>query len=336
LVPHVHYGPFGNLGGSALPAYLSRHFERKLGAQTFVFHPMVTHDMNPVHSGQSHQFAGKFEKLLASANDYSPKGFIAEKQVGEVGMAAFGFGKNAFLSFTRAPHSTEDFDLGAGLALRNLALRRFEDALIVDRHNSLTDGAMYDVGSDVYNRYVDAVDGLSPGKPVALSLGVASDALSDFTLQQGIGGAGLKVAVFGFGKKRACLVWVDGNNATPEFREQVKKRLLPHRFDFVDLFTTDTHAVNTIGGIHNPLGANLDSGLLLERIASVAKRAEKDVEPVSAAFVTARTPVSVLGIQRQSELVSTINAIVSVAKIAAPVMFLLSLVLVILAFIFVV
>ncbi len=336
LVPHVHYGPFGNLGGSALPAYLSLHFQKKTGANTFVFHPMVTHDMNPVHSGQSHQFARVFESLLASAPKGASRGFMSKTRVGEVGMAACGFGKNAFLTFTRAPHSTEDFDLAAGLALRNLALRRFDDALVVDRHNSLTDGAMYDVGSDVYNRYVDAILGLAPGKAASLSLGTASDSLADFTVAQGIGGGGLKAAVFGFGKKRACIVWVDGNNATPDFRDKVRARLSRLRFDFVDLFTTDTHAVNTIGGIHNPVGANLDADLLLNRIEKVVLQAERDVEPVSAAFSTRRISVSVLGIQRQSQLVSTINAIVSVAKIAAPVMFLLSLVLVLLAFLYLV
>ena len=140
LVPHVHYGPFGNLGSSRIPAELSDHFKKRLGAEAFVFHGLVNHDMNLVHSAQIDAVALQFEKMVRSAGGYSAKGFLDARRVEENHVAALGFGRNAFLSLTRAPYSTEDFDLSAGLALRNLALSRFDNALVVDRHNSLTNG----------------------------------------------------------------------------------------------------------------------------------------------------------------------------------------------------
>lgn len=330
LAPHVHFGPFGNLGGSAFPAYLAKRLKKTFGAETFVFHPLVTHDLNPVHSNQAARLGKECEALVSSMNTFSPKGFICEKSVRENQVAAMGFGKKAFFSITRAPHSTEDFELSVGVALRNLALKRFDDAVVVDRHNSLTDGAMYDVGSDVYYGYADAIAAITPGASGALSLGVASDGLSDFSVEQGIGGAGLKVAVLGFGKKRACIVWVDSNNSLPKFRDAVRETL--KGFDFVDVFTSDTHSVNTVGGIHNPLGAHHRHQELLDRIQRCVAEAEKDVTPVSADVSTRRVTMAVLGIQRQAELVSTVNAIVSVAKIVAPVVFFLALALVVFAF----
>ncbi|MBI4361003.1 DUF2070 family protein [Candidatus Micrarchaeota archaeon] len=330
LVPHVHFGPFGNLGGSAFPAVLSKRLKRVFGAETFVFHPLVTHDLNPVHSNQATHLGKECEALVSSLASFSPKGFIAESQVRENQVGVMGFGRKAFFSITRAPHSTEDFELSVGVALRNLALRRFDDALVVDRHNSLTDGEMYDVGSDVYYAYADALSALEPEAEGVLSLGVSSDALEDFSLEQGHGAGGMKVAVLGFGRKKACVVWVDANNALPSFRDAVRERL--KEFGFVDLFTSDTHSVNTVGGIHNPLGAHPRHQELLDRISACVARAEKDVEPVSAALSSRRVSLSVLGIQRQAELVTTVNAIVSVAKIVAPVMFFLALVLVFFAF----
>lgn len=332
LVPHVHFGPFGNLGGSAFPAVLSKRLQKKFGAETFVFHPLVTHDLNPVHSNQAALLGRKCVALVSSMKSFSRTGFLAENRVRENQVAVMGFGKKAFFSITRAPFSTEDFELAAGLALRNLALKNFDDALVVDRHNSLTDGEMFDVGSDVFYGYADAVSALEPRPGGFLSLGVASDGLSDFSLEQGIGGGGLKVAVLGFGKKRACVVWVDANNILPSFRDAVRASLKGFDFDFVDVFTSDTHSVNAVGGIHNPLGAHPRHAELLDRISRCVQEAVADVEPVSAQLSCKRISLSVLGIQRQAELVSTVNAIVSVAKIVAPVMFFLALVLVLFAF----
>ncbi len=331
LVPSIHYGPFGNLGSSRLPALFSDRFREAFSAEAFTFHGLVNHDLNLVHSAQGQKVAREFEDLVRSAKSYSSQGFLDQRREGENQVAALGFGKSAFISITRAPHSTEDFDLAAGLALRNLALRRFDDALVVDRHNSLTNGEMFDVGSDVYHRYVDAVQALDVRPGGALRLGVAADALPAYSISEGIGGAGLKVAVLALGKKKACIVLVDGNNALPEFRAEVLERLKRFRFDLVDLYTSDTHSVNTIGGIHNPVGARLDRTVLLDRIESAVRQALEDMEPVKAAMATRRIDVSVLGVQRQAELLSTINAIVSVAKIVAPLVFIISLGLVLLA-----
>ncbi|MBI5226224.1 DUF2070 family protein [Candidatus Micrarchaeota archaeon] len=331
LVPSIHYGPFGNLGSSRLPAVLSDHFKKELHAEAFVFHGLVNHDMNLVHSAQGENVAHEFERLVKSASNFSASGFLDSKAVGENQVAALGFGRNAMLCITRAPYSTEDFDLATGLALRNLAYRQFDDALVVDRHNALTNGEMYDVGSDVYNRYVDAVAALRPHTGQPLSLGVWSNPMNDFSINDGIGAMGLKVAIIGYGKATACVVLVDGNNAQPAFRETVCKRLQGYGFDFVDFFTSDSHSVNSIGGVHNPVGARVDQAKLLDAIEAAVVNALDDLEPVSAALVSKRVSVAVMGIQRQAELLSTINAIVSVAKVAAPLVFLVSLGLVLLA-----
>ncbi len=331
-VPHVHYGPFGTLGGSRLPQVLSERIRQKYKADALVFHGLVNHDMNPLHADQCEKISEEVEKLVQSASGFSSKGFLCGKQIAENQVCALGFGNSAFISITRAPYSTEDFDLGAGMALRNLALGKFQNAVVVDRHNSLTNGEMFDVGTEVYNNYADAIASLAKKNEGPLKVGVWSNPLGEFTPKDGIGGAGLKVAVMGFGAKRACIVLVDGNNATPPFRQKVLDSLKKHEFDFVDLFTTDTHAVNTIGGIHNPVGARLDEGSLLTYIGIAVENALADMEPVSAAVATKRIAVPVMGIQRQTELVSTINAIVSVAKVIAPIVFLLSLLLVFLAF----
>ncbi len=334
FAPHIHFGPFGSLGGSEFPAKLKESYSSRHNATIFAFHCLVTHDVNPLHARQFEQVEKIYDRMLSRAEGFVSTGSLSQARRRENRVSAMAFGKSALFSITRAPYSTEDFDLSAGFVLRSLALKNFDDALIVDRHNAITNGDMFDVGSPEFERFEETIGSLGPGKTGALSLGTASDGLENATGPQGIGKGGLNVAVLGFGKKRACIILVDGNNALPEFREKVLARVGKYGFDFVDLFTTDTHAVNTIGGIHNPLGAHTPPDLL-DRIDAAVAAAVKNVEPVEAAFMTERADVSVLGMKRQTELVSTVNAIVSVAKILAPAALVVSFLLVILALLWV-
>ena len=158
-------------------------------------------------------------------------------------------------------------------------------------------------------------------------MGVAFDSLSDFTLAQGIGKAGLRVAAFQIGKKKFCIVLIDANNAHPTFRMHIREALAPMGFEFVDVFTTDSHAVNVVGGVHNPLGCSVSSHQLAGRISDAVRRALADMEPVSAKSASSRIKIHVLGANRTSEMVSTISSVIAIIRIIGPVILVLSLVL---------
>ena len=334
FVPHLHFGPFGTLGGSEFPAKIFEAFEKRYRVPSFTFHPLVTHDVNPLHASQFSDVEKTFESLIRKPKTWHKKGFLDFAARRENQVAAFGFGDDAFISISRAPFSTEDFDLSAGFILRSIAQKCFGEALVVDRHNAITNGDMFDVGSPEFERFEQAVGALKQKPKEPLNLGVAHDDLADIPREKGIGRAGLNVAVLSFGNKKECVVLIDGNNALPGFRKAVQDRLKKFGFSFVDLFTTDTHSVNTIGGIHNPLGAHTPPDLL-DRIENATRLALSDLEPVEAAMATTRASLSVLGINRQTELVSTVNAIVSIAKILAPVALIISFLLVFFALVLV-
>ena len=48
VTPYVHYGPFGNLGGSEFSHLIAEAIDEAHKSRTFVFHGTVTHDLNPV------------------------------------------------------------------------------------------------------------------------------------------------------------------------------------------------------------------------------------------------------------------------------------------------
>jgi len=327
IVPYVHFGPFGNLGGSEFPALLTAGVERRFGGKAFVFHGTVNHDFNPVYSSSvSILERGVFE-AIGGESHYSDRAALLSSHAGLSSLNGISFGNGSFLLASRAPSSSEDIDLSVGTALRyKLEARGFGKSIIADAHNSITDGAMFEIGSPEYFQFESAVDALEKPDAGRLRVGAASNGLKEFTSRQGVGGAGLHVAVVEAGGGRACVVLFDGNNLQPEFRSRLLNELKPYKFDYCEVATTDTHSVNTINGTHNPVGLNADREILVRAVHECVRAALKDLEDCEASVDVTRVPLSVFGAKRQSELITAINSVISIAKIVAPVILVLSIV----------
>ncbi|NUN11926.1 DUF2070 family protein [Candidatus Micrarchaeota archaeon] len=325
IIPGIHFGPFGNIAGSETPAIIQDYFnERKI--QTFTFHSTVNHDWNPVHSSEVNKLIPAIEKNLKKKG--SSKGAFFTSTEGKVKLFGLSIEKTAIATLTRAPESTEDIDYSIGLALKNKLLTKgWSDALLIDRHNSITDGYIFEVGSKEFYEYEGAVSKvIKPKKHEKLAFGIAVSESRELDAFKGIARTGIRVAVIKTGVKTACVILIDGNNIIPEFRNKVVEKF-HKKFDFIDVFSTDSHAVNTISGIHNPIGKNNPDEVINE-IERLIPLAVEDVEPCEASFFNELIELNVLGANRQSELQSTINSIVAIAKIIAPAILIISILLV--------
>ncbi|MFA6330235.1 MAG: DUF2070 family protein [Candidatus Micrarchaeia archaeon] len=338
VVPLVHFGPVGTLGGSEYPALISSELSDQLGGTHFVFHGTVTHDFNPVFSSSHVHISQKAAELLGNAKGYSQEATAWESKDGKTRVFMLSMGKDsqAFAALTRAPYKTDDINISLGFSVRNLILSKgFSHAIVVDMHNSSGTESDMTAGGSAYYELEDAIHDLSVQAKGKLQMGVSFDSLSEFTPAQGIGKAGLRVAVFQIGRKKFCIVLIDANNAHPTFRMHILESLSAMGFDFVDIFTTDSHAVNVVGGVHNPLGCSVSSHQLVHRIYAAVERAAADLEPVSAKSSSCRIKIHVLGANRTSEMVSTINSVIAILRIIGPVILALSLVLAFIALLFV-
>ncbi|HEV8290099.1 MAG TPA: DUF2070 family protein [Candidatus Norongarragalinales archaeon] len=332
LVPHVHYGPVGNMGGSEWPHLLSKIFQEKHDCPALVFKGTAGHDYNPVYSSDAQMIARELEQCLKQATRKTSNASFIKGNAGPCEAFGLEFDNKSFVSISRAPEHTDDIDAALGVALRNAILAKgFNDSTIIDRHNSAFEVPSMAAGSEEFFQALDSVNALTQQQKGRIELGIATDPLKQFTASQGIGKAGLKIAVLQIGKARACMVLLDANNSTPQFRESVLQRLKKFRFTHCDIFTTDTHAVNSISGVHNPLGSQPNSHALVNVIEETVAKALRDVEPVRVGMGTRRVKIDVMGSRRSSELLSTVGAIVSVAKIVAPAMFLAALALALLS-----
>ncbi|MBD3210859.1 DUF2070 family protein [Candidatus Micrarchaeota archaeon] len=318
VTPYVHFGPFGNLGGSEFSYLLAKEIDKKYKSRTFVFHGTVTHDLNPVSSSEITKILGAVDASLKDARFRKAKVSFSEGRSEECSSQALLVDDAALIGLSRAPHVTEDINFGLGLAMMFQAEKQVRNAMLVDQHNAETgDITSFEPGSKAGFNYLAAVNSALSRKPEGkpLMLGVASRRPDSDVL----GKAGIKVAVFS-SSPEYVVVLIDSNGITPEFKNKIEQNIkklgkeLKHDFA-VGVFTTDTHQTNIIRGVLNPLK---EEEYILEAIESAAREAVADMQEATFFSDKKWIDINVLGAKQSIEVVSTVNSIVAVAKITLP------------------
>ena len=334
VIPYVHFGPFGNLGGSEFSALLSDAIGQKYNTQAFVFHGTATHDLNPSSSDEISAVLGACEDCMRGAKYSSCSVSLLNGRKEECFSETLLFNDSAFVSVSRAPQVTEDINFGLDSMLMAESEKKVEMAAVIDQHNAETgEVTSFEPASEVGYKYMEAIkDALEKAgqktKKNPLSIGTSIKSVkSNF-----VGNAGVRVAAIS-SDPISVLILVDSNGVTPEFREKIlaeakaigaakKKNIQPI------LFTTDTHQLNAVRGVLNPL-SEADGGITLSAIKEAVGEAIDDMQP--AKFYSAKKwfVIKVLGAKQSIEIISTVNSIVAVAKIIVPLLLVISILLIV-------
>ena len=320
VVPYIHYGPFGNLGGSEFTWKIADALQKEYG-NVFVFHGTTTHDFNPVASSEIGRVVGACQRALRKLKPSPARMSFSSCRVGTVKAQAFRINDSAFISYSRAPLTTEDVNLGLGLALMEKARKYCSSAAVVDEHNSETgDISSVEVGSPIGFEMLDATEKLfgQRGAQTPFLFGCAAKEVA----LDNLGRNGLKLALFSQGKKMNALLLADSNGITPEFREAVAELLqsLGKECGYActgEVMTTDTHQINTVKGVLNPLG-NEKKGEMMMAVRKLFYEANGKLEIVKFASAEERFKIKVFGTGQSAEISSTINAVIAVLRLALP------------------
>jgi len=320
VVPYIHFGPFGNLGGSEFTWMIASALSHGKKS-VFVFHGTATHDFNPVSSGEISKVVAACRLAQAKLKLEAAKMAFATCRVGTVRAMAYQINDSALVSFSRAPRTTEDINLGLGLALMEKAKRCFRSVGVIDEHNAETgDISSVEVGSPIAFEMLDAAGKLfeKKGKQSPFKFGCASGSIAVET----IGKNGIKLALFTQGKKMNALLLVDSNGIVPAFRSELIELLsaLGSECGYLckgEVMTTDTHQINTVKGVLNPLGAE-SRGDVMMAVRQLFRQAEGKLEKVKFGSAEERFRIKVFGAGQSAEIASTINAAVAILRLALP------------------
>jgi len=205
------------------------------------------------------------------------------------------------------------------LALRNHAEKFVGKAVIIDAHNSET-GELTNVesGSPLVFSYQKAIENAfqRKGRYGDLKLGTSTFYPRLHTL----GSAGVKLALFENRGKKFCLLLIDANGITPGFRSKILHALREIGVNG-EVCTTDTHSVNVVKGVINPIGERMsdyDVELFVQDIIDAIRNAEKNMSKVKFGVESRTIEIDVFGPKKATELVGTANSIAAVLKWVAP------------------
>jgi putative membrane protein len=319
-VPSVHPGPFKNVGSSLLPSMLKGALEKKLGCVACVPHGLFGHELDLASQVQNQKI---IKHVTAAANFEVSEGKASpfvEIDNGAATASCQIFGKNAFISFTLAPKTTEDLPEELGLFVREEAEKRgLECCIIVNSHNSI-DGIVDPQWAldALKNVAVVCLERAVALKRAPFEVGAASVMPEGFSLKDGMGPGGISVVTVKVGEQKTAYVVIDGNNMVSGLREKIVSTIQSIGIDEGEVFTTDTHAVNAVvlskRGYH-PVGDAMDHKKLVGYIKRAAVESLSSLEHVNVGCrVVTVQAVKVIGEERLKTLCLLVEKTLQRAK----------------------
>lgn len=330
VTPYVHFGPFGNLGGSEFSYLICDAISSRFGAKSLVFHGSVTHDLNPVSTSQMDVILDSIDSMRKNSKYSQSDTSLVVGSFEEAKSYLLKVGNSSLVSVSRAPHTTEDINFGLGLSLINLAKKNFDSVMLVDQHNSETgEITSFEPGSVIgYNYHMAIEDSLKKAqksKNCPLKVGYSE---SGVLKSSSIGSAGIKVVSIST-DPISVIILIDSNGVSPQFKDQLDRSALDAakslNLSVVPMLcTTDTHQLNNVRGVLNPLK---EEGETLSLVSSLVKKSLSDMVPSTSFASSSWVDVKVIGAKQSIELISTVNSIVAISKFILPLILLASLLL---------
>jgi putative membrane protein len=317
IVPSVHPGPFGMLGGSDLPRKLTEKLKDVSNA-VLVPHGSGTHDLNLSSSDEKEKIADNVKQLLEKVK-YSNNASRFIRLSDHMEVCAQVFGNGILLIHTSSPHPTDDVDYSTGSALREkVSSSTGKDTLFIDAHNCAEKGVgcVY-FGSKKSHELID-LTGKAAQKGIEnmkedIKIGYAQK--TGYESEKGIGNSGIQILVVQTNEQKVAYILFDGNNMIKGLREEIIKAV-NDLVDDAEVLTTDNHVVNaTIGGF-NPVGLRMDKKNLIKDVRALVKNALNDLEEVEVGMITDYAKdISVFGHENVARLSSTMNSTIAILRI---------------------
>ncbi|MCW6160049.1 MAG: DUF2070 family protein [Candidatus Micrarchaeales archaeon] len=332
FVPWIHYGPVGTLGGSSFPYLLERYVQSKYKTHSMIMHSAVNEDNNPLSSSQVVPLKKAIERAVANGKRITGENtrisFVKRSHNG-ANVSILSINNVSLVTFTRAPNVTEDISAGARRVFKELLESGGSEAILIDAHNCRYESAPKEEldgvtsGSRFLNDYISAIKSRreKPETAKKLEIGVASvDIYNELHRPKDLAIGNMNVAIFRFNRSQRAIIQFNSNNMLPTFRESVIAHVRQHYGIEAELYTSDTHAVNSIRDDQsNVLGRHTSAAAVIPFIDRAIDSALADVEHVDAYYgkeTIKRFMIWGPGVRERA--FATINSVMSMAKVLVP------------------
>ena len=291
VLPDIHPGPFGMVGGSNLPYVLYEKFAKR----ALIMHSVSDHSLN-IPSGR------EVERYVAGLGRHEiiDSGGICSEPVqhrqGDATATAIAFGRSAVLMLSLAPKGMDDVPQNIKGGLEAHARRLgFENLMVIDCHNAMGKHIGDADRADMLSAGTKCLHSLKGKDQHEFAAGYANMSLDSAELGQ----AGLAALVICTQSGNSyAIAWADSNNMENSLRERIISAVKVVKV--LEVCTSDTHATsgkNTKEGYFS-LGSTAGSP---EQIASayaeLCKAAAMDAGACRFDLAFATSEIKVMGAQ---------------------------------------
>ncbi len=330
VVPMLHYGVMGNIGGSSFPSLLEKYGNQKYRLATFVMHTAVNEDFNPASAWQLPRLKGALDQLLRSAKPAPSSMSYSEGRCGASKAVELSFGNVSIVSFTRAPRVTEDISPEAAVLFRHMLAGRCKNIVLLDAHNSRYESAPAEelegirFNSRYMEEYVGAIKRLKRlHHSKRAEIGFAStDIYGHLHGNRDIARGNLNVALFRFNSFTYAMLLFNANNMKPSLRSEIVSHARRAYGIEAEVFTTDTHAVNSISlNASNVLGRETRFSEIREAINSCMETALAAIQECPVGYSeTLIKKFMIWGRNSRERMLAVLGTVSVIAKVIIPIL----------------
>ncbi|MEM4743614.1 MAG: DUF2070 family protein [Ignisphaera sp.] len=243
LVPEIHFGPFRNVGSSAVP-HMFDQLTRNTNIVPLVFHGAGSHERNIVSSNESERYVKEIVNRLNSMNEFTEDILYKPFRVHDNHFEAFVFQTNIASFIAISTPIVGNDDIPFEVQLRALELGKIyglRDVAIIDCHN--VKGTPIE-NSNAYENII--LSSLSRSTGICKGLGVGYGEAYVKGYVGGLCSNKVKVLTIRCEDSLYAIIYLYGNNALIGVREALKKLAMDMGYTDAEIFTADDHTCSGI------------------------------------------------------------------------------------------
>ena len=313
ILPDVHPGPFGSVGGSNLPYVLYERFAKS----ALVMHSVSDHSLNiPSKAEVDRYIAGlSGASVVGSGKTCS---LPVQHHQGNATATAIVFGKSALLMLSLAPKGMEDVPQDVRKELESYAATLGMDHLLLaDCHNAMGAQLGEQDVSDLVAAGKKCLDEAGSGAQAEFSASFAGleDVRHDLQNSHDLGQSGLAAIAIVTQGRTYAIGWADSNNMDNALRDKVVARV--QGATMLEVCSSDTHSTSgkrTTEG-YFALGGSSSQDAIASAYAEICKVAQARASACAYEVSSARSEVKVMGEKQFQDYSGALDRAMNITKV---------------------
>jgi putative membrane protein len=315
ILPDIHPGPFGTVGGSNLPYVLHERF----GKTALVMHSVSDHSLNIPSKAEVDRYVGSLADAVVEHMGKTCSLPVQHHQ-GNATATAIAFDKTALVMLSLAPKGMEDIPQTVRKELELYAAGRGMNILLVDCHNAMGVQLCDQDKSDIIAAAKKCLEEVGTSTQAEFSVGFASleDVRHHNSNLQGshdLGQSGLATIAITTQGRVYALGWADSNNMDNALRDKVVARA--KESGILEVCSSDTHSTSgkrTSEG-YFPLGAASSQDSIAEAYAEMCRIAQKRATPCTYHLSSVQSQVKVMGEKQFQDYSGALDTAMNITKV---------------------